>query len=416
MSPFDDFQQNEVALNQTEGDFQQNEDDFLQTEDDSTQTESNSTQNHTLLTRLDDILQTKYAARLSWDVHQSKLRLDDKHIDDLDLKVFIEKSERFSVNEKHLGNLAYKLAYSKPYSEVEEYLNKVYEKYKDDPLVKDGTILRQLVEKLHIQGILEQTYIVKFLIGCVARALNPGCKMDTALIFMGRQGIRKTTFFQALAGEGRFMTLNEPPTNKEALRQIYKYWIIEHGEFDSQLTPARLNKLKNYMSGTNDEIRPMYANLPKTRHRHFVSVGTTNKSDFLTDTTGNRRFWVAYINEEIDTDWVAANRDLIWARAVQRYKDGSQWHLTTGEQAQSDQMNALYGEGDTWDEIVLTFAEDQPDHFTITDVLEHLSFLPKNQTKGQKKRVADILRRNDYAEYRPFKEDGTRPCSWKKKK
>jgi predicted P-loop ATPase len=387
-------------------DFHQNEENL----------QNDSTQNLTYLTRLNDILQSKYAERLSWDVHQSKIRLDGNHIDMLDLKLLIEKSEGFNVTENHLKTLAYKLAYQNPYSEVEEYLNNVHEKYKNHSLVKDGTILRQLVKKLHIRETLEQKYILKFLIGCVARALNPGCKMDTALIFMGEQGLRKTTFFEALVGKSRFMTLHQTAAAKESLKQSYKHWLIEHGEFDSQLTPVRLNKLKAYMTDTKDEIRPHYVNTPETRQRHFVLVGTTNKSDVLIDPTGNRRFLVTHITGVIDTDWVEENRDLIWARAVQKYKDGLQWHLTTEEQAQSDKLNAQYLERDTWEEIVLSFAEEQPDHFTITDVLEHLNFLPKNQTKGQKNRVANILKVNGYVEYRPLKEDGTRPCSWKKKK
>ena len=37
-------------------------------------------------------------------------------------------------------------------------------------------------------------------ISAVARAMDPGCKCDTAMVLVGEQGVRKSTFYRVLAG------------------------------------------------------------------------------------------------------------------------------------------------------------------------------------------------------------------------
>ncbi|NES69012.1 MAG: hypothetical protein F6K24_29175, partial [Okeania sp. SIO2D1] len=48
--------------------------------------------------------------------------------------------------------------------------------------------------------------------------------------------------------------------------------------------------------------------------------GTTNKSEFLTDQTGNRRFWIITLphkkGEKIDIDYVRQNRDKLWGAVM----------------------------------------------------------------------------------------------------
>jgi len=370
----------------------------------------------TNLTRISDLIEKKYAARLSWDVHKSQIRFDGIPISSiLSLRVKLEKEEGNIIPEDILTNLAHIFAWEKPYSEVAEYLRTNYEKNKDHPQVKDKKILQELVNnRLHVTNGLETTYVIKFMIGCVARALNSGCKMDTALILSGKQGLRKTTFFEVLAGKHRFMSMSHSSTAKDSLKEAYKYWIIEYGEFDSQLTPNKLNQLKNYMSQSRDEIRPLYVNTSETKLRHFVHVGTTNKEQFLIDPTGNRRFWVVNVPEKIDTEWVAENRDLIWARAMQLYLDSKQWHLTEKEQATSDNLNAQYNEVDIWEDKILSWANGQSKPFRTCDVLQHLDIPTKLQNRGHQNRVVKVLKQSPYKEIRKVLEDGSRPCFWEK--
>jgi len=145
----------------------------------------------------------------------------------------------------------------------------------------------------------------------VARALDPGCKLDNALILAGKQGYGKTTFFETLAHPSRFVTISHSASQEKAIKDSYKYWIVEYGELDSKLSYNNMNHLKNYMSMRSDEVRHLYVNMSETKVRHFVLVGTTNKDNFLIDPTGNRRFWVVKIASPINVKWIEENRDLL---------------------------------------------------------------------------------------------------------
>lgn len=67
------------------------------------------------------------------------------------------------------------------------------------------------------------------------------------------------------------------------------------------------------------------------------------ENNLLTDATGNRRSWVIDINcEEIDIEWLKANRDAIWASATRAYKEGNIWWLSKTEDALNNLNNELY--------------------------------------------------------------------------
>lgn len=74
--------------------------------------------------------------------------------------------------------------------------------------------------------------------------------------------------------------------------------------------------------------------------------GTTNETYFLKGETGNRRFWVI----EVDAKYrkypdfraaLQADRNQLWAEAVQRYKDGEKLALSDSleEAARNDSSN-----------------------------------------------------------------------------
>ena len=71
-------------------------------------------------------------------------------------------------------------------------------------------------------------------------------------------------------------------------------------------------------------------------------IGTVNNSaGILADSTGNRRFWVATI-QEIDWNYTNLDPNQVWAEAFTAYTNGETWYLTPDERAKSEENNDQY--------------------------------------------------------------------------
>src|ERR1700689_195823 len=65
-----------------------------------------------------------------------------------------------------------------------------------------------------------------FLIGMVARVMQPGCQLDTMPVFEGGQGIGKTSALRILGGEW-YSSNNASMQEKDFLQGLQGYWLIE---------------------------------------------------------------------------------------------------------------------------------------------------------------------------------------------
>ena len=65
-------------------------------------------------------------------------------------------------------------------------------------------------------------------------------------------------------------------------------------------------------------------------------IGTTNRNQFLVDSTGNRRFVPLEIGAGFQVPWkrLQQERDSIWAAAVHAYRDSQTYEFDAGEIAQ----------------------------------------------------------------------------------
>lgn len=190
----------------------------------------------------------------------------------------------------------------------------------------------------HIRGLLpdylgaedtEYTYQVwrLWMLGAVARIFHPGCKFDYTVIFQGRQGLGKSTFLQLMAlNDGWFNDSLDSLDSDKAAQSLMGSWIIELAELKSLArTAGGVDSVKRFLTATQDKYRVPYERRADIFLRQSVFAGTTNKSDFLQDETGNRRFLIIQtgVHEPkknlFDPE---AMRDIkaAWAEAVHIYK------------------------------------------------------------------------------------------------
>jgi predicted P-loop ATPase len=195
---------------------------------------------------------------------------------------------------------------------------------------------------LGVEGEYEGEVLRKWLIGCVARVFDPGCKVDQALILKSGQGGRKSSFFTEMGGQWFTDSLGDLSNEKDDRLIISRYWICEWGEIDRVFAGAnRSEKVKQVVTARNDVFRAPYGRTPESHPRRSVLVGTTNRNDFLNDHTGNRRFPVIEV-KRTNTEWITANRHRIWARAVAEYRAGEQWWFSPEQEAEITRKALAY--------------------------------------------------------------------------
>jgi hypothetical protein len=151
--------------------------------------------------------------------------------------------------------------------------------------------------------------------------MSPGCKFDFMPVLIGPQGTLKSTAIKVLfsfawstENKGHF------DSKKEFVEESAGFWVIEHDEMADFGRAKDEEGIKSTLSRTHDTVREAYGRKAGTVPRQCVLVGTTNKTTFLR--TSHRRIWPINCGERsLDTAWLRANRDQLWAEAVHAYRE-----------------------------------------------------------------------------------------------
>ena len=199
----------------------------------------------------------------------------------------------------------------------------------------------------------------KALVAAVARIYRPGCKFDYMLTLRGRQGLGKSALIAKLGGKwfsDTFTTMQ----GKEAYEQTLGAWIVEVGEL-AGMRKAEAETIKLFISKQSDRFRPAYGRRIQEFPRQCIFIGTTNETQFLRDTTGNRRFWVVDTPRDPEKDlWEDLTPEVvqrIWAEAVEIYRRGEKLYLTKELAAMAREVQESYEEENPRAGLVLDYLE-----------------------------------------------------------
>ncbi len=227
---------------------------------------------------------------------------------------------------------------------------------------------------------------VRWMISAVARGLQPGCKADSALIFVGAQGIGKSTAGRVLAYGKWFSDAMPPLHSKDASDHLRGHWIVELGEM-ATTSRADVEEAKSFLSRNVEKFRPAYARTEIEYPRRNVFLGTSNRDAFLKDDTGNRRFWPVEVGE-IDLARLEAERDLLWAEAVHLFDKGERWHLTREEAALAAEQQASFVIVDERVEVLATRLRG----LSETTIIDCLKLLEMGNMRREQLEVGAMLR------------------------
>src|SRR4029077_18306589 len=184
---------------------------------------------------------------------------------------------------------------------------------------------------------------------------------------------------------------------KDAAQALSGFWLVELPELQG-LKEASLARVKEWTTLRTDTFRPAYGRQVVKRPRQTVFLGTTNELKYLTDVTGNRRYWPVQTGC-IDRDGLRRDRDQLWAEAVLTYQAGTPWWPTADETVQLADLQESRFREDMWENAILDYvAEKQA--VTSLEVLQALGMTIAQGTRGVQMRIADVMRRHGWTQHR----------------
>jgi predicted P-loop ATPase len=181
-------------------------------------------------------------------------------------------------------------------------------------------------------------YLTAWMVGCVANALNDhNCLNHLCLVLVGDQGLRKGFWIEELlprhlAGSYIKTDGNFDPRSKDSVISIAQYFILHLDDMLKKVNLRDYNEIKNCITRPDVKVRKSYGRIEETLPHRASFIATVNDKDFLTDTTGARRFMPFEI-ESIDYDtFKALNKDEVWTNAMHLYHAGHTYWVTREEE------------------------------------------------------------------------------------
>lgn len=198
-----------------------------------------------------------------------------------------------------------------------------------------------------------------FLRQMVKRVYEPGCKADYMLILEGEQGLEKSRACEILAGGPKYFSDSCPDLDrgKEVSQHLRGKILIEFSEM-TLYNRADITHHKEFLSRTHERYRPPYEPAEVDEPRQCTFIGTSNKSVYLRDETGNRRYWGVAISGKINTDKLIRDRDQIIAEAIDDYRRGLPTYPDDTLQRDTiDPEQEKRYEDDPWTDVVKTYLD-----------------------------------------------------------
>ncbi len=173
------------------------------------------------------------------------------------------------------------------------------------------------------------------------------------LVFVGNQGIGKTTWLNNLLPaklEGYLYSGIVNPSNKDTLVNLSENLIINLDELEN-LNKSELGSLKSLITQSAIRLRRAYGIYNENYVRRASFVGSVNETEFLTDTTGNRRYLVV---EAMQIDYKhKISIDNVYSQAFALYKSRYEFEFKRDEIDRIDENNNKYVRQSIEEELLL---------------------------------------------------------------
>lgn len=294
-----------------------------------------------------------------------------------------------------------------PSKRIDEQLNVIAQENAYHPIVDSMTNkpwdgvprLKEFIGHMHTTNDeFSHMLVYRWMIASMAAAFSvDGFSQQGVLVLEGGQGIFKTTWIKSLdpinsraVKEGAILD----PNNKDHLISHFSHWLVEIAELGATKRKTDNDILKAHITTQSDMIRFPFARKPTIIPRRTSYIATVNDSRFLTDITGNRRWWTVSI-ESINTKH-GLNMQQVWAEVAHDMLSGAKTWLDQEEMEVLNVVNRVHQVIDPIEEKLNDMFEwdtdwtSNPGHeLTATGVLNLMGY--REPTKSQATSLAYLL-------------------------
>ena len=219
----------------------------------------------------------------------------------------------------------------------------------------------------------------KWFVAMVASWLKDEVVNHQVLVLIGRQGIFKTTWLEHLIPPQLrpycCKLANATQLSKDDRLRIAEFGLINMDELDA-MTPRELNAMKSVITSTDVNERAAYGYTKERRVRLASFCASSNKREFLTDMTGNRR-WLPFEVESIQNPfYTTLPYDLMYAEALYLIENDFNYWFDLEEIDTLEQHNEVFRAQDSEEQLLpILFdipAEGKGEFMTTAQISERI--------------------------------------------
>ena len=266
---------------------------------------------------------------------------------------------------------------------------------------------------------LWRTCFKKWFVAMVASWMNDEVVNHTVLVLVGRQGIFKTTWLDHLIPpELRAYSSKLPLSgqiSKDDRLRLCENGMLNIDELDA-MCGREMNIVKSLLTSTDVNERAAYGRLKERRVRLASFCASTNKREFLTDITGNRR-WLPFEVESIQNPFhTIIPYERLYAQAKALVEEGifSYWFdLDEIEvlEAHNEEFRALENEEELLPILFDKPAEGRGEFMTTAEISDRLATYGGIKKPMSIRKLNAILERHEFRAARPYV-DGKQVRGW----
>ena len=358
----------------------------------------------------------KSKQEIRFNTFSHSIEMDGEVIKNIELFYLTLAELGYKVEKQMAIDCLLKVAHENKYNPVRLYLDHVSSEVEPTYIDRLATTYLRPQDASIDEPTIYDAMLKVTLINAVRRVYLPGCKHDSATVLQGKQGIKKSSFWQTLFGPF-FSDALDDISSKDSILTLHRSWGMEWAELDSITSRKHAGHIKSFLSRATDFLRVPYGKAVEEWPRTGIIVGSSNKeSGLLFDDTGNRRFHVIPCTAtSIDLDSLQLERDAIWSASVAAWKNKESHFLTFEQENQIEKENLGYMVDSPWLTVInqwLNNPTNQIKDVTIELLLTDAIEKPvERQTKSDTMTVSSILKSLKY-ERKKKRVEGTPKWVW----